>query len=133
MNCLQPLETMIRQSLMMGYSGITINQPMEQRTMKAKLPTIRELAEIVRHVSQQVPRVSDSDAADYIDKWSGDPLPSIDLTIGWDPETGEWSYQTGDNSFTGGAYGYPIWAVTTIYRRRDSRAVARGLIDQLED
>ena len=97
--------------------------------MKTKLPTIRELAEIVRHVAKQVPRVSDSDADNY--RQDGDSLPSIDLTIGWNPETGDWDYQTGDNSFTGGAYGYPIWAVTTIYRRQDSRAVARDLIDQL--
>lgn len=27
--------------------------------MKAKLPTIRELAEIVRHVAKQVPRIGD--------------------------------------------------------------------------
>ena len=101
--------------------------------MKPKLPTIRELSALVRYVSQQVPRVSDHDAADYIDKWSGDPLPSICLTIGWDPDDGAWSYQTGDNSFTGGAYGYPIWAVTSVYRRQDSRAVARDLIDQLDE
>ena len=97
--------------------------------MKPKLPSIRELSALVRHVSQQVPRVSDSDAADY--RMDEDSLPSIDLTIGWDPETGDWSYQTGDNSFTGGAYGYPVWAVTSVYRRQDSRAVARDLIDQL--
>ena len=99
--------------------------------MKTKLPTIRELSALVRHVARQVPRVSDSDAADYIDKWSGDPLPSIDLTIGYDPADGSWDYQTGDNSFTGGAYGFPVWAVTSVYRRQDSRAVARDLIDQL--
>lgn len=97
--------------------------------MKPKLPSIRELSALVRHVAQQVPRVSDSDADDY--REDQDSLPSIDLTIGWDPETGDWSYQTGDNSFTGGAYGYPVWAVTSVYRRQDSRAVARDLIDQL--
>ena len=99
--------------------------------MKAKLPTIRELAELVRHVAKQVPRVSDHDADDY--RMDQDSLPSIDLTIGWDPDDGAWSYQTGDNSFTGGAYGYPIWAVTSVYRRNDSRAVARDLINQLDE
>ena len=99
--------------------------------MKTNLPSIRELSALVRHVAKQVPRANDPDADDYReDQYS---LPSIDLTIGWSPETGEWSYQTGDNSFTGGAYGYPIWAVTAIYRRNDSRAVARWLIDQLDE
>lgn len=97
----------------------------------SKLPTIRELSTLVRHVSQQVPRVSDSDADDY--RMDEDSLPSIDLTIGFNPEDGSWGYQTGDNSYSGGAYLYPIWAVTSVYRRNDSRAVARGLIDQLED
>ena len=32
-----------------------------------------------------------------------------------------------------GAYGFPVWAVTSIYRRQDSRAVARDLIDQLDE
>ena len=99
--------------------------------MKPKLPSIRELSALVRHVAQQVPRVSDHDADDY--REDQDSLPSIDLTIGWSPETGAWSYQTGDNSFTGGAYGYPIWAVTSVSRRNDSRAVARYLIDQLDE
>ena len=97
--------------------------------MKTKLPSIRELSSLVRHVAKQVPCIGDPDADDY--REDQDSLPSIDLTIGWDPETGAWSYQTGDNSFTGGAYCYPIWAVTSVYRRQDSRAVARDLIDQL--
>lgn len=101
--------------------------------MTTKLPTIRELSALVRHIAAQVPRKSDSDARAYIDTYRGDYLPSIDLTIGWDPETGDWGYQTGDNSYTGGAYGYPVWAVTSIYRRQDSRAVARDLIDQLDE
>lgn len=99
--------------------------------MKTKLPTIRELSALVRHVAKQVPRANDPDADDY--REDQDSLPSIDLTIGWSPETGAWSYQTGDNSFTGGAYGYPIWAVTSVSRRNDSRAVARYLIDQLDE
>ena len=97
--------------------------------MKTKFPTIRELSTLVRHVSQRVPRANDPGADDY--RMDQDSLPSIDLTIGFNPDDGSWSYQTGDNSFTGGAYGYPIWAVTAIYRRQDSRAVARDLINQL--
>ena len=33
------------------------------------------------------------------------------LTIGLNDEGDEWSYQTGDNSFTGGAYSFPHWSV----------------------
>jgi hypothetical protein len=39
---------------------------------------------------------------------------TLDLTVGYSPATQQWGYQTGDNSFTGGAYCHPIWGVTTI-------------------
>ena len=97
--------------------------------MKTNLPSIREVSALVRHVAKQVPRANDPDANDY--RMDDESLPSIDLTIGFNPDDGSWSYQTGDNSFTGGVYGYPIWAVTSVYRRQDSRAVARDLINQL--
>ena len=99
--------------------------------MKTKLPSIHELSALVRHVAQQVPRIGDPDADDY--REDQDSLPSIDLTIGFNPEDGSWGYQTGDNSYTGGAYGFPVWAVTSVYRRNDSRAVARDLINQIDE
>ena len=37
-----------------------------------------------------------------------------ELTIGCDGVSKDFGYQTGDNSYTGGAYGYPYWAVITI-------------------
>ena len=36
-----------------------------------------------------------------------------ELTVGMN-EKGEWGWQSGDNSFTGGAYGYPHWAVIHV-------------------
>ena len=36
------------------------------------------------------------------------------LTIGYDDQTELWSYQTGDNSFTGGAYGFQSWLVVNF-------------------
>lgn len=98
-----------------------------------KFPTIKDVAALVRHVKSQVPRKSEAAAEDYIDRFSGQNSPSIDLTIGFNPETSEWSWQTGDNSFTGGAYGYPVWAVTSIYKTDNSTRVAKDLISQLEE
>lgn len=60
-------------------------------------------------------------------------LDEMDLTIGWDPKTGEWSWQTGDNSFTGSAYLYPIWAVGTVDNETDPTEMADYLIDQLAE
>lgn len=61
-------------------------------------------------------------------------VPSMDVTIGARMDDKDnWNYQTGDNSYTGGAYGYPYWAVTEITRRSNSTEVARDLQDQLLD
>ncbi len=89
--------------------------------------TIKEVSALVRHIKSFVPKAD----PDYIAE--DDDKPGIDLTIGYDPESGDWSYQTGDNSYTGGAYGYPDWAVTRVYRDTNSRDCARDLIGQLAE
>lgn len=58
--------------------------------------------------------------------------PSMSVTIGADGKGG-WSYQTGDNSYTGGAYGYPHWAVITLDRRSNCADLAHDVLDQLAD
>ncbi len=92
-----------------------------------KLPSIKDVAALVRHVKAQVPR----EDPDYIA--DGDDKPGIDLTIGVDTVSGDWSYQTGDNSYTGGAYGYRDWGVTRVYRATNSRDCARDLIAQIDE
>jgi hypothetical protein len=57
--------------------------------------------------------------------------PSMLVTVGADAR--QWSYQTGDNSYSGGAYGYAHWAVVAIDRRSNSRAVADDMLDQLAE
>ena len=58
---------------------------------------------------------------------------SMQLTIGWNAETGSWSYQTGDNSFSGGAYGYPHWSVVTLGREIDAQSTADEILDELDE
>lgn len=92
---------------------------------KPRYPTIAELSALVRAIK---PDIQD----DYLEE--DETVPGIDLTIGWSNDMdGEWSYQTGDNSFMGSAYNYPIWAVGRVYRRSNSRELARDLIDQLAE
>jgi hypothetical protein len=57
----------------------------------------------------------------------------LDLTVAYDPKSKEWSYQTGDNSYSGAAYLYPIWGVTTIFPRSKSKDLAREVINQIQD
>ena len=94
-------------------------------TMKTKLPTISELYPLVRAVKQDI-------ADDYrATQDPDDDIPGIQLTVGADVETGQWSFQTGDNSFTGSAYHYPDWAVVEVYRTANCRKLAREIIAQL--
>jgi hypothetical protein len=88
-----------------------------------KLPTIKELSALIKSIK---PEISD----EFKDE--EDQLPRIDLTCGIN-ESGAWSYQTGDNSYTGGAYGYPYWAVVSIYRRSNSRELAKEIREQWLD
>ena len=107
---------------------MTDNETLSPEQAVKRLPTIKELALLVRALK---PTILDDYRSAYADP--GDTAPSMDLTIGWTPETRDWDYQTGDNSYSGGAYGHPYWAVTVIHRRSNSRGVARDLQDQLCD
>ena len=62
-----------------------------------------------------------------------DTVPGMMVTIGAEPsEDGiSWSYQTGDNSYTGGAYGFKHWAVIYLYRRSNSKSLATDAVQEL--
>ena len=89
-----------------------------------KLPTIKDLSALVRAVK---PDIRDEYVAE------DDEIPGIDLTVGFNPVTSGWDYQTGNNCFSGAAYFYPIWGVTRVYRRSNSRELARDIINQIND
>ena len=58
------------------------------------------------------------------------------LTVAVNEEGNEWSYQTGDNSYTGGAYGLPHWAVVWVMPTsydQDKEELYKDIINQLED
>ena len=60
---------------------------------------------------------------------------SLCLTVGFTPETdgreASWSYQTGDNSYSGGAYGHPHWAVVWITAESDPAEVASEIAEEI--
>ena len=62
-----------------------------------------------------------------------DEEPGIQLTIGYDPKDDTWSYQTGDNSFSGSAYHYPIWGVVGVYKNSNCREIAKDIIGQIAE
>lgn len=64
-----------------------------------------------------------------------DDKPGMTVTIGFTPSTEDkdcsWHYQTGDNSYSGGAYGHAHWAVCYLYRRSNSLELAKEAADQI--
>jgi hypothetical protein len=44
-----------------------------------------------------------------------------------------WSYQTGDNSYTGGCYGHQHWSILSLYRNSNTLELARDAVNELRD
>lgn len=93
--------------------------------MATKLPTKEALTELVKAIKVSMRGFGPAELEDG--RW-------LSLTVGADGKGREsWGWQTGDNSFTGGAYGYPYWAVINLSRRCNSGEVANELLTQLRD
>ena len=110
-------------------SGETVTLMRGEETIKEyrpslKLPLVKDIRALLIALK---PTIGDDYRTD-----EEDTLPTMCVTIGADRQ-GNWSYQTGDNSFTGGAYSYPHWAVIYLQRRSDSTALARDAIDQIAE
>ena len=93
--------------------------------MHSKLPLVKDLRALFIALKQEI----GDDYRCTLDDGQGPP--SMDVTIGWDPESGDYAYQVGDNSYMGGAYGYQHWAVVYLDRRSNSTEMAREVREQL--
>lgn len=89
--------------------------------MKIQTPSLKQLTSLIKSIK--------SDICDEYRAFEEDSIPGIQLTIGAD-EKG-WDYQTGDNSYSGGAYFHRFWGVAGVYRRSNSREVAKDILDQI--
>ena len=107
--------------------------PAVQKLLK-QLPSLRqELYSLLLRVKKNEDwRSLRKDFVDYAEEGPA----YIDITIGctFDFEEGaiSWNYQTGDNSFTGGAYGHPEWFTASILSRSNCKDLAKDLIDEIE-
>jgi hypothetical protein len=93
---------------------------------KPKFPPLKELAQLCASLKKEISdeyRASDD---------PGDDTPGMQLTVGADGKGG-WSWQTGDNSYSGGAYHYPHWAVVSLYRDSKCSEVAKEIRSELEE
>lgn len=98
----------------------------DTETKKAKLPTIAAIAKLLRALKPDI-------ADDY--RCTDDPddtIPGMLVTIGASTN-GSWNYQTGDNSYTGGAYGHAYWGVIYLHRRTNSITAAREAVNEIAE
>lgn len=58
---------------------------------------------------------------------------TLDLTVALSEDLDQWSFQTGDNSYTGGAYISPHWAVVTIHEDSNQGEVVEDIFWQWEE
>lgn len=86
------------------------------------LAELTELAKVLQPTIEDDYRASDD---------RDDDTPAMLVTIGADAKG--WSWQTGDNSFTGGAYGYAHWGVCTLSREDEPAEFAEAILKDLED
>lgn len=59
-----------------------------------------------------------------------DKSPGMLVTIST-TDGSSWSYQTGDNSFSGACYHDPHWSVIYLYRRSNCAALAEDAVNEL--
>jgi hypothetical protein len=88
---------------------------------------LADMAELARRL---IPIIGDDDS------FGEDSAPSMQVTIGCECPSADsmsWSYQTGDNSYTGGAYGYAFWGIGYLYRDTDPADFARQIVSSLEE
>jgi hypothetical protein len=95
---------------------------MEEPAPAVQFPAVKALASALsdakRHIDNEMTREDDS-------------CPSIDVTLACGP--GGYALQLGDNSYSGPAYSFPHWGVSSLYRRSNCKALARDLIEQCRD
>lgn len=103
-------------------------RPLEIEAFAEKItPEVEALlTELVKDISDDCRASDDEEDSD----------PAIDITISCNNSLSSWSYQTGDNSFTGGCYGHPYWGTGTLAKgssAKNIKLIAKNLVaDMLE-
>lgn len=102
--------------------------------MTLSAPTARQISGFRKEIRALLIALKPAIADDYRAHPEA-TLPSIAVTIGAEiTENGiSWNYQTGDNSYTGGAYGYAHWGICDLHRRDNCSTLADDIVGQFLD
>lgn len=118
----------------------------DRQALLANLPSTSAMEELVRELKPEAGFLATKhdepcsdeifpteEAAEAHEDADGCIENSVHLTVGWSPKKGSWDYQTGDNSYTGGAYGHPHWAVVDVFASSEPLEIAKDILNQLAD
>lgn len=104
---------------------------MNEKEITKLIPEWTKLLKSLKHDINDDFRASDDEE---------DTTPGMCVTVGFtpshptgNPEWCSWHYQTGDNSYSGGAYGHRHWAVISLYRRSNSTKLAKDIADEIAE
>ena len=99
--------------------------------MASAIPTARHLSTFRKEIRSLLISLKPTIYDDYR-AYPEATLPSIAVTVGAKPTDDGivWGYQTGDNSYTGGAYGFHDWGICDLYRRDNSTTLASDIVEQ---
>lgn len=94
-----------------------------------------EYTKLTREVTRLLKALK-PDIGDEYRACEDDDCPGMCVTIGATPQDDgslSWSYQTGDNSYTGGAYSHRHWGVIYLYRRSKSLELAQAAVEEIAE
>ena len=77
--------------------------------------------------------MKDAESYGCFKEYEHDDGPEYQITFGLSKDGKSWNYQTGDNSFTGGAYGFEHWAITYLYEGITVDSLYKEMIDQWDE
>lgn len=100
-----------------------------------KQPTEQQYTKLEREITRLLKALKHDIGDDYR-ACEDDDCPGMCVTIGATPnDEGEliWSFQTGDNSYSGGAYSHHNWGVIYLYRRSRSAELARQAVEEIAE
>lgn len=88
-----------------------------------------EVATLCRYVYQEL------EPCDCADECQCDAINEIQVTIACDDGLTEWTYQTGDNSYTGSCYHYPHWGVGYVSKWTEGSfdELANEIVEEMLD
>lgn len=87
----------------------------------------REIARLLRSLK---PDIADEYRA--FDDDGDDDLPGMCVTVATN-DGKSWTYQTGDNSYTGSCYGRRHWGVIYLYRRSNCDDLAKQAVEEMNE